>query len=138
MNFNKKEVATKFKLNSYGSFSNTQSFLRRVRTKRWSDNLKAYAEEGLNALRVATPKDTGKTADSWSYDIRITNEKTTITWINDNRTDGMTGPPIVVLLYYGHAMPHGGYCPPNDFITPVMEPIFKKIADDAWKELTRK
>lgn len=127
-----------FKLNSYGSFSNTQNFLRRVRTKRWSDNLKSYAEEGLNALRVATPKDTGKTADSWSYDIRITNEKTTITWINDNRTDGKTGPPIVVLLYYGHAMPHGGYCPPNDFITPVMEPIFKKIADDAWKELTRK
>ena len=127
-----------FKLNSYGSFSNTQSFLRRVRTKRWSDNLKAFAEEGLSALRVATPKDTGKTADSWSYDIRITNEKTTITWINDNRTDGMTGPPIVVLLYYGHAMSHGGYCPPNDFITPVMEPIFKKIADDAWKELTRK
>lgn len=127
-----------FKLTSHGSFSNTQNFLRRAMTKRWADNLKKYAEEGLSALRVATPKDTGKTADSWSYDIRITNEKTEITWINDNRTDGESGPPIVVLLYYGHAMPHGGYCPPNDFITPVMEPIFKKIADDAWKELTRK
>ena len=46
--------------------------------------------------------------------------------------------PIVVLIYYGHAMPKGGYCPPNDFITPVMEPIFKKIADDAWKELSKK
>lgn len=127
-----------FKLTSHGSFSNTQNFLRRVMSRRWADNLKKYAEEGLSALRVATPKDTGKTADSWSYDIRITNEKTEITWINDNRTDGESGPPIVVLLYYGHAMPHGGYCPPNDFITPVMEPIFKKIADDAWKELTRK
>ena len=127
-----------FKLTSHGSFSNTQNFLRRVRTRRWADHLKGYAEEGLSALRVATPKDTGKTADSWSYDIRITNEKTEITWINDNRTDGESGPPIVVLIYYGHAMPHGGYCPPNDFISPVMEPIFKKIADDAWKELTRK
>lgn len=127
-----------FKLTSHGSFSNTQNFLRRIRTKRWADHLKRYAEEGLSALRVATPKDTGKTADSWSYDIRITNEKTEITWINDNRTDGESGPPIVVLIYYGHAMPHGGYCPPNDFISPVMEPIFKKIADDAWKELTRK
>lgn len=127
-----------FKLTSHGSFSNTQNFLRRIRTRRWADNFKKYAEEGLSALRVATPKDTGKTADSWSYDIRITNEKTEITWINNNRTDGESGPPIVVLLYYGHAMPHGGYCPPNDFITPVMEPIFKKIADDAWKELTRK
>lgn len=127
-----------FKLTSHGSFSNTQNFLRHIRTRRWADHLKRYAEEGLSALRVATPKDTGKTADSWSYDIRITNEKTEITWINDNRTDGESGPPIVVLIYYGHAMPHGGYCPPNDFISPVMEPIFKKIADDAWKELTRK
>ena len=124
-------------LTSHGSFKSTQNFLRRIRNRNWEHNLKKYAEEGLNALRVATPKDTGKTADSWSYDIRITNEKTTITWINDNRTDGETGIPIVVLIYYGHAMPHGGYCPPNDFITPVMEPIFKKIADDAWKELTR-
>lgn len=126
------------KITSHGSFSNTQNFLRRVRNRRWSENLKKYAEEGLQALRVATPKDTGTTADSWRYDVRISNTQTEITWINDNRTDGEQGPPIVVLIYYGHAMPHGGYCPPNDFITPVMEPIFKKIADDAWKELTKR
>lgn len=126
------------KITSHGSFTNTQNFFKRVRRHRWTENLKSYAEEGLNALRAATPKDTGKTADSWSYDIKVTDEKTEITWINDNRTDGKSGPPIVVLLYYGHVMPHGGYVPPNDFITPVMEPIFKKIADDAWKELTKK
>ena len=127
-----------FKLSSHGSFSTTQSWLKRIRNREWEEHLKKFAEEGLSVLRVATPKDTGKTADSWRYDIRVTNEKTTITWINDNRTDGKNGPPIVVLIYYGHAMPHGGYCPPNDFITPVMQPIFKKIADDAWKELSRK
>ena len=126
------------RLTSHGSFNSTQNWLKRIRRKEWENNLKKYAEEGLSVLRVATPKDTGKTADSWTYDIQVTDEKTTITWINDNRTDGKNGPPIVVLLYYGHAMPHGGYCPPNDFITPVMEPIFKKIADDAWKELSRK
>ena len=126
------------RLTSHGSFNSTQNWLKRIRRKEWENNLKKYAEEGLSVLRVATPKDTGKTADSWTYDIQVTDEKTTITWINDNRTDGKNGPPIVVLLYYGHAMPHGGYCPPNDFITPVMEPIFKKIADDAWKELSKK
>ena len=125
-------------ITSHGSFKNTQNWLKRIRQRRWEQNLKKYAEEGLEALRVATPKDTGKTSESWSYDIRITNEKTEIVWSNSNRTDGATGPPIVVLIYYGHAMPKGGYCPPNDFITPVMEPIFKKIADDAWKELTKK
>lgn len=121
-----------------GTYNNTQNWLKRIMHRQWEHNLKKYAEEGLEALRVATPKDTGKTADSWQYEIRVTDEKTEITWINNNRTDGENGPPIVVLLYYGHAMPHGGYCPPNDFITPVMEPIFKKIADDAWKELTKK
>jgi hypothetical protein len=126
------------KLTSHGSFKNTQNFLKRAKRRTWADNLKKYAEEGLSALRVATPKDTGKTADSWTYEINVSDEKTEITWVNTNRTDGKNGPPIVVLLYYGHAMPHGGYCPPNDFMTPVMEPIFKKIADDAWKELTKR
>lgn len=126
------------KLVNHGSFNSTQAWLKRIHNREWEQNLKKFAEEGLEALRVATPKDTGKTADSWRYEIRVTNEKTNITWINDNLTDGKNGPPIVVLIYYGHAMPHGGYCPPNDFITPVMEPIFKKIADDAWKELSKK
>lgn len=127
-----------FKLSSHGSFNSTQNWLKRIHNRDWEEHLKNFAEEGLSALRVATPKDTGKTADSWRYEIRVTNEKTSITWINDNLADGKDGVPIVVLIYYGHAMPHGGYCPPNDFITPVMEPIFKKIADDAWKELTSK
>lgn len=126
------------KLTSHGSFKNTQNFLKRAKRRTWANNLKKYAEEGLSTLRVATPKDTGKTADSWTYEINVSDEKTEITWVNTNRTDGKNGPPIVVLLYYGHAMPHGGYCPPNDFMTPVMEPIFKKIADDAWKELTKR
>lgn len=126
------------KLTSHGSFKNTQNFFKRVQNKTWAENLKKYAEEGREALRVATPKDTGKTADSWKYEIKVSDEKTEITWINDNLTDGKKGPPIVVLLYYGHAMPNGGYCPPNDFISPAIEPIFKKIADDAWKELTKR
>lgn len=128
----------KITLTSHGSFTHTESFLRRVRTRKWAENLKNFAEEGLTALMAATPKDTGKTADSWTYDIRVSNTSTSITWNNDSRTDGKNGIPIVVLLYYGHGLPQGGYVQPNDFITPVMEPIFKKIADDAWKELTKK
>lgn len=127
----------KVKLSSHGSFTHTESFLKRMRVRSWTNNLKKFAEEGLLALMAATPKDTGVTADSWSYDIRVDKDRTSITWNNDSRTDGEMGPPIVVLLYYGHALPQGGYVQPNDFITPVMEPIFKKIADDAWKELTK-
>ena len=126
------------KITSHGSFTHTESLLKRIRTRKWAENLRRFADEGVTALMAATPKDTGKTADSWRYDIRTTNTQTSITWINDNRTDGKNGIPIVVLLYYGHALPQGGYVQPNDFITPTMEPIFKKIANDAWKELTKK
>lgn len=128
----------KITVTNHGTFTHTESFLKRVRHRVWTGNLKKFAEEGIDALMAATPKDTGKTSESWTYDIRVTPNSTSITWNNDNRTDGKNGIPIVVLLYYGHAMPQGGYVQPNDFITPVMEPIFKKIADDAWKELTKK
>ena len=125
------------KITSHGSFTHTESILKKIQHRKWAENLKKFAEEGVAALSAATPKDTGKTADSWRYDIRITGNATSITWSNDNRTDDKNGIPIVVLIYYCHAMPNGGYVQPNDFITPTMEPIFKKIADDAWKELTK-
>ena len=52
------------KLTSHGSFNSTQNWLKRIRRREWEAHLKKYAEEGLSALRVATPKDTGKTAES--------------------------------------------------------------------------
>jgi hypothetical protein len=124
-----------FKLTSHGSFSNTQNFLRRVRTKRWSDNLKAFAEEGLSALRVATPKDTGETAASWSYEIVQTDAGWQLAFNNSKVT--RDGVPVAILLQYGHGLKNGSYVRGIDFINPALKPVFEKMAEELWNEVNK-
>ena len=97
--------------------------------------LTKYGELGVKALKEATPKDTGLTAESWYYEIKFDrkNNNYTIEWKNSNCTE--EGYQIAVMLQYGHATNNGGYVEGHDYINPTMEPIFKKLADDAWKEV---
>lgn len=119
-----------------GDFSKTKGFLSNIRNFNKEAKLNKYGEMGVKALEAATPKDTGKTAASWEYSIKMTDTQATITWENTNCTEGKNkGIPIVVLIKYGHGNGKGGQVPPNDFITPAMKPIFDKIANDAWGEV---
>lgn len=118
-----------------GNFSNTDKFLERCKNLFKLGVLDKYGREGVAALSMATPVDTGKTAASWRY--RITSDKNSISieWLNDSETkDGI---PIVVLIQYGHGTGNGGYVKGNDFINPTIKPIFDKISDALWKEVTR-
>jgi len=89
---------------------------------------------GVDALRDATPKDTGKTADSWGYEIIVNNGSASIVWTNSNQNHGVY---IAVLIQYGHATRGGGYVQGRDYINPAMRPVFDKIANDAWLEVTK-
>lgn len=126
------------KITSHGSFKKTINFLNKATNICSIDILSKYGEMGVKALMEATPVDTGKTANSWSYDINKTNNGYSISWSNSNLSDGDSGPPVVVLLYYGHITRQGGYVEGRDFITPAIRPIFDKIAEDAWKEMNSK
>jgi hypothetical protein len=116
-----------------GDFSNTQRYLKRLREKNYRPILEKYANEGLSLLRSATPKDSGLTADSWSYKIVINRSKFSIQWLNDHKNDGI---PIVILLQYGHGTRGGTFVEGRDFINPSMKPLFEKISADIWKEVT--
>lgn len=96
--------------------------------------LNKYGEIGVKALAANTPKDTGKTASSWSYEIVKTKNTVTINWKNDNIHDGVL---IAAILQYGHGTGNGGYVRGTDYINPAMKPVFQQIADDAWKEVNR-
>lgn len=50
-----------------GDFRRTSDFLKRVNRLNLDAILNQYGQEGVEALRAATPKDTGTTANSWSY-----------------------------------------------------------------------
>lgn len=131
-------MSDKIKISSYGTLDKTIDFLSGIKQRKWMKILKGYGEKGVEALSEATPKKTGKTAASWSYDIKIDSQGARLIFSNSNLSKGTSGPPVVVLLYYGHATARGGYVPPNDFITPAIRPIFDEIAEKAWKELVKK
>ena len=122
------------KLTSKGDFSKTFNFFNRIKKKEYLKVLNRYGEIGVQALSAATPRDTGKTAESWSYEVHYSKEKATITWLNSNTNKGI---PIVVLIQYGHGTSGGGYVQGRDFINPAMRPVFDQIAEQAWLEVTR-
>lgn len=115
-----------------GNFKNTERFLKRANRFNIDQLLERYGQEGVEALREATPKDTGLTANSWYYKVKKETDRITITWSNSNIQNGV---PIAVILQYGHATRNGGYVEGIDYINPAMRPIFDRIAARAWEEV---
>lgn len=119
---------------SKGSFSNTNKFFKNALAASKMDQLDRYGKQGVKALRAMTPKDSEKTADSWSYEIKRKNGTTTILWSNSHVVDGIN---IAVILQYGHGTRHGGWVEGRDYINSAIQPIFDEIAQSAWKEVTK-
>lgn len=117
-----------------GDFSKLTRFLERAKNLVHLSDLDRYGREGVAALASATPVDTGKTAASWYYDIKINKESASITFNNSNIQNGV---PIAIILQYGHGTKNGGWVEGRDYINPVIQPIFDKIAEEAWKEVTK-
>lgn len=116
-----------------GDFNKTDKFFKRVSFSNYLHIFDKYGAIGVNALSSVTPLDTGKTANSWGYKINRNNKGVTITWTNSNMVDGI---PVAILLQYGHGTKNGGYVQGLDYINPTMIPIFNKIIDDIWREVT--
>lgn len=117
-----------------GDFSKLTRFLERAKNLVHLSDLDRYGREGVAALASATPVDTGKTAASWYYDIKINKESASITFNNSNIQNGV---PIAIILQYGHGTRNGGWVEGRDYINPVIQPIFDNIAEEAWKEVTK-
>lgn len=117
-----------------GDFSKTMGFLERARESVKLGNLDKYGREGVAALSSATPVDTGLTARSWYYKIEHEKNTTTISFFNSNTQNGV---PIAIILQYGHGTRNGGWVQGRDYINPAIQPIFDKIANTAWKEVTK-
>lgn len=122
------------KVESLGSFDKTTAFLTAIRKQMYGARLEEWGQKGVDVLRDVTPKDTGKTAASWKYDITWKNGKAELSWINDNLDS--SGVPIVVLLVNGHGTPSGYYVEGRDFVSPVMTQIMSDAADDIWRVVT--
>lgn len=116
-----------------GDFSKTTKFFEKLLNVVKLGELDRYGRQGVEALASATPKDTGRTAESWKYEIVREKESATIRWYNTNENNGVN---IAVILQYGHGTRNGGYVRGRDYINPAIQPVFDDIAETAWKEIT--
>lgn len=118
------------KVRHRGNFSHTERLFNKATKREYLNDLGRYGKTGVDALSKATPVDTGKTANSWMYDITKDREGTTISWFNTNEVDGVN---IAAILQYGHGTGAGVYVQGRDYINPAMKPVLDEAVEGAWK-----
>lgn len=118
-----------------GDFSKLTRYLGEVGTAIDTKILNKYGERGVAALSSATPVDSGKTANSWYYEISRDSRGYVISFNNSNVVNGWCN--IAIILQYGHATGNGGWVEGRDYINPAIQPVFDNLANDAWEEVTK-
>lgn len=117
-----------------GDFSKFTNYLEKLKKASRMNILNKYAQEGINALSSATPVDTGRTASSWEYKIEYGTGSSSIVFYNSYINKGV---PIAIILQYGHGTGTGGWVEGRDYINPAIRPVFDKISNAAWEEITK-
>lgn len=120
------------KITSHGSFEKATAYLERLRMLKFDGILNTYGQRGVDALRAATPRDTGELANSWYYTISRANDTAKIEWHNSDLEGGYS---VALLVQYGHGTNNGGYVPPHDYINPAMDPVFEELSRQIGEEV---
>lgn len=118
----------------HDSLNKTNRFLERCLNVIKLGNLDKYGKRGVEALKAATPRDTGLAASCWYYEINRTKDGVTLEWHNNDIEHGYH---VIMGIQYGHATKSGGWVEGLDFINPALRPIFEEIKDELWREVTR-
>jgi hypothetical protein len=119
-----------------GTYNKTHEFLRRMQGPNKFAVLTKYGPIGVSALKQATPKESGDTANSWYYEIVNRPGYFAIHWLNSH-IEEPGSIPIAVILQYGHGTRTGGFVQGRDYINPALRPIFDQMVSDMWKEVTK-
>lgn len=117
-----------------GDFSKVIAWLEKAKDADASGVLEKYGQMGVEALRNATPVDTGFTASSWYFKVVKADDRWTIEFHNDHINKHVN---IALILQYGHGTGTGGWVEGRDYINPALQPIFDQMAEDAWREVVR-
>lgn len=117
-----------------GDFSKLDRYFERIKEAARVGILDKYGRAGVAALSSATPIESGLAANSWYYEIERSRGSARIIFCNSDIEDGF---PVAIMIQYGHGTGTGGWVEGRDYINPAIQPIFDKIANDAWREVTR-
>lgn len=118
-----------------GDFSKLTGYFERVKEVVNVGDLNIYGRKGVAALESATPVDSGLTAKCWYYEIEREKDRVRLIFKNSNVIDDWF--QIAICLQYGHATGTGGWVEGRDYINPAIQPIFDKLAEEAWKGVTK-
>lgn len=118
-----------------GSTKKTESFLKAMTRlpTHIMEVMHICGKQGVQALSVATPINTGRAAHSWGYRAGQKDGKIFIVWTNSDIEEGF---PVAIMLQYGYGTGTGGYVQGVDYINPALKPIFDQIRDRVWKAVT--
>ena len=107
-----------------GNFNKTFNYLNKLNNINLLEILNYYGQKGVEALYLATPKDSGKTASSWYYTIEHKNGKYTLSWRNSNERNGES---VALLIQYGYVSKTGYRIQSRDYINPAIKPIYDEM-----------
>jgi hypothetical protein len=122
------------KIKTKGNWDRTDKFFKKSVKITKVEDITTLAERCIERLKEATPKDSGLTAQSWSYEIVKDRGKKTLYITNSNVQNGVK---IALLLEFGHATTGGTWVEGQNFIGPITQKEYNKILSETWKELKR-
>ena len=118
------------------SRNDTSKWINNVKAKDYTSILNKYGRKGVQLLSAATPKDTGKTSESWSYEIQKDKNNTyKLLFSNSNVKDGWAN--VAILLQYGHSSRNGTWVEGRDYINPALTPLFDSLTEELSKEFIK-
>lgn len=124
-------------LKSKGDYNKITKYLSDIKNKMHqriiAAALERYGQEGVDALSAATPVRSGLTASSWRYEVEVNDSGAKLVFHNDNINKHVN---IAIILQHGHGTGTGGWVEGIDYINPAIRPLFEKIPDEVWKEVS--
>ena len=115
------------KFETTGNFDNLRSWLNKVGSNEQASSvLNDIGKAGVTALANETPVDTGETASSWAYDVKLSSRESEVSWYNTAHPS-VSG-NLAIMLHTGYVTGTGGYVPPRPYITSAIEPIYSKAS----------
>ena len=121
-------------ITSEGSFNNLESFLKRAVKNSSKHEAVELAEAIVSRLRQDTPKRSGKTASSWSYNVSNDSNGFVIEIINTNNNGSVN---VARIIHFGHGTGTGGYVPPKPFITTAIDSVYKSKIDSILTKMVK-
>ena len=115
----------RIKVKTKGTFKNTEQYLESHQDSAFTEQqIYQIADHALELFKKNTPISSGKTADSWSYEIIKKKGKYSIIMHNSNIQNGYN---IAILINDGHATADGHYISGTHYIDQTLKEISKYI-----------